>query len=104
MMGKSIRRIWVNAICEHDSLQLYIRLRKEKDVGVRFKKEVKEMKGVQQIGGSSEGVTHTIKDTERYAFADWITKLVIAKTCPCNTQRLISAVKIENFIRKCLIF
>lgn len=53
---------------------LYIRLRKEKDVGITFKKGVKEMKGVQQIGGSSDGVTHTIKDTERYAFADWITK------------------------------
>ena len=28
----------------------------------------------------------------------------ITKTCPCNIQRFFSAVKIENFIRKMLIF
>ena len=26
--------------------------------------------------------------------------LVITKTCPCNTQRFFSALKIENFIGK----
>ena len=29
---------------------------------------------------------------------------VITKTCPCNIQRFFSAVKIENFVRKNLIF
>ena len=29
---------------------------------------------------------------------------IITKTCPCNIQRIFSAVKIENFIRKMLIF
>ena len=29
---------------------------------------------------------------------------LITKTCPCNIQRFSSAVKIENFIRKFLIF
>ena len=28
----------------------------------------------------------------------------ITKTCPCNIQRFFSVVKIENFIRKILIF
>ena len=28
----------------------------------------------------------------------------ITKTCPCNKQRLFSTVKIENFIRKFVIF
>ena len=34
----------------------------------------------------------------------WYLFINISKTCPCNIQRYFSAVKIENFIGKLLIF
>lgn len=53
---------------------LYAKIKREKDAGVSFKKNISTRKGVQAIGGASEGVTHTVKDTERFAFADWINR------------------------------
>ena len=75
------------------SLQLYAKIKREKDAGVSFKKNISSRKGVQAIGGASEGVTHSIKDTERYAFADWINRLVTnsvysaIRCCFCPLER-----------------
>lgn len=54
--------------------QLYIRLKKDADVGHLFKKSVTSRTDVQQHGGSTDGITHSVKDSERYAFADWINR------------------------------
>lgn len=54
--------------------QLYIRLRKDQDIGLMFKKNVSSRTDIQQVGGSETGITHSVKDSERYAFADWINR------------------------------
>lgn len=53
---------------------LYSRLKKDTDIGHIFKKSVTARTGVQQTVGSSEGITHSVKDSERIAFADWINR------------------------------
>ncbi|KAL4224521.1 Plastin-3 [Mactra antiquata] len=51
---------------------LYARLKMSTEIGHTFKKSIATRTDVQQTVGSSEGITHSVKDTERYAFADWI--------------------------------
>ncbi|WAR02402.1 PLSL-like protein [Mya arenaria] len=53
---------------------LYSKLKKETDVSHIFKKSVSSRTDVQQHTGSSDGITHSVKDSERYAFADWINR------------------------------
>ncbi|XP_052286219.1 plastin-2-like isoform X2 [Dreissena polymorpha] len=56
---------------------LYARLKKESDVGHIFKKSVNSRTDIQQHTGSADGITHSVKDSERYAFADWINRNLI---------------------------
>ena len=39
-----------------------------------------------------------------HAKAGFPVMLLITKTCPCNIQRILSALKIEKFIGKCFMF
>jgi hypothetical protein len=58
--------------------QLYADLKKERDVGSKFKKNVKTKEGVEVHGGmtegSAEGTRHTVVDEEQVAFSNWINK------------------------------
>jgi len=58
--------------------KLYTDLKKERDVGSKFKKNVKAKEGVEVHGGmaqsSAEGTKHTVVDEEQVAFANWINK------------------------------
>ena len=60
------------------SLQLYAKLRKEKDFGIKYKKQVQTRKDIETRGGTSqasvEGTTHSIKKEETVAFSDWINR------------------------------
>ena len=55
---------------------LYANEKGKRDIGHTFKKAVTTRKGVVAQGGtsyaSSEGTTHTVKEGEEKAFADWI--------------------------------
>ncbi|CAL1545073.1 unnamed protein product [Lymnaea stagnalis] len=56
--------------------RIYTSEKSKRDIGVTFKKAVQTRQGVNTIGGTSqasvEGTTHTVKDSERVAFANWI--------------------------------
>lgn len=58
--------------------ELYMHEKSKRDVGVTFKKVVTTRQGVNTIGGtsyaSSEGTTHTVKQGEQAAFAEWINR------------------------------
>jgi hypothetical protein len=54
--------------------QLYIKLKKDQDFGHVFKKSISSRTDIKQTVGSSDGITHSVKDSERYAFADWINR------------------------------
>lgn len=57
---------------------LYIRLKKDKDIAVGFKKMVTKRENVETHGGmtqaSSEGTTHTVRNEEQAAFSEWINR------------------------------
>ncbi|KAL8618904.1 hypothetical protein ACOMHN_020323 [Nucella lapillus] len=57
---------------------LYISEKLKRDAGVTFKKAVSTRQGVATMGGtsyaSSEGTTHTVKEGEQKAFAEWINR------------------------------
>ncbi|XP_076472201.1 plastin-3-like isoform X1 [Babylonia areolata] len=57
---------------------LYAHEKSKRDAGVTFKKAVSPRQGVETLGGtsyaSSEGTTHTVKDGEQKAFAEWINR------------------------------
>lgn len=59
---------------------MYAQLEEVRNLGRKFKKQVKESVGVKHIAGtheaSSEGTTHSVKDHEVNGFADWINKWV----------------------------
>lgn len=58
--------------------QLYAKLRREKDFGIKYKKQVVTRKDIETHGGTShasvEGTTHTVKKAETTAFAEWINR------------------------------
>ncbi|GAB1601285.1 plastin-1-like [Argonauta hians] len=65
---------------------LYLDLKKHKDLGMLFKKHVQHRPGICTHGGrttaSSEGTTHSIRTAEQVAFSDWInSKLEKDKQC-----------------------
>jgi len=49
-------------------------LKKDGDIGHLFKKSVTSRTDIQQHQGITDGSTHSVKDSERYAFADWINR------------------------------
>jgi hypothetical protein len=57
---------------------LYAKLRREKDFGHKYKKQVAARQGIETHGGTSqasvEGTTHTVKKAETTAFASWINR------------------------------
>ncbi|ESO97491.1 hypothetical protein LOTGIDRAFT_203020, partial [Lottia gigantea] len=57
---------------------LYIAEKGKLDIGSKFKTMVQTKKGIQTHGGtsqaSSEGTTHSVKDAEATAFANWINR------------------------------
>lgn len=59
-------------------LQMFAKVEEVRNMGRKFKKNVKETVGVKHIAGtndaSSEGTTHSVKDHELTGFADWINK------------------------------
>ena len=61
-------------------MQLYVKLKKEHDLGHTFKKVVTKREGVENYGGmsetSTEGTTHTIGIEEEDAFTNWINRFV----------------------------
>ena len=54
--------------------QLYCKLKVKGDFGRLFRKTVSTRKDIQTTGGSTEGTTHTVKDTELPAFSEWINR------------------------------
>lgn len=59
---------------------MFAKLEDVRNLGRKFKKQVKESVGVKHIAGtndaSSEGTTHSVKANELSGFADWINKLI----------------------------
>lgn len=57
---------------------LYAKLRREKDFGIKYKKQVVTRQDIETHGGTShasvEGTTHTVKKAETTAFAEWINR------------------------------
>lgn len=77
---------------------MFAKLEEVRNLGRQFKKQVKEVKGVKHIAGttmsSSEGTTHSVKDNELSGFSDWINKLVVVETinysvysCPILSEK-----------------
>lgn len=60
---------------------MFGQLEEVRNLGRKFKKQVKESVGVKHIAGthdaSSEGTTHSVKDSDVAGFADWMNKWVI---------------------------
>lgn len=56
--------------------QLYLSLKKERDFGTQFKKQVQRREGIFTHGGtttaSTAGTTHTVRFAEQVAFSNWI--------------------------------
>lgn len=57
---------------------LYAKLKREKDFGIKYKKQVVTRKDIETHGGTSqasvEGTTHSVKKAETTAFSDWINR------------------------------
>ncbi|XP_045176272.2 plastin-2-like [Mercenaria mercenaria] len=53
---------------------LYIKLKKDQDFGHVFKKSISARTDIQQTTGGSEGSSHSVRDSERIAFASWINR------------------------------
>ncbi|CAI9729664.1 plastin-1 isoform X1 [Octopus vulgaris] len=55
---------------------LYLELKKNKDLGILFKKQVQRREGICTHGGrttaSSAGTTHSVRTAEQVAFSEWI--------------------------------
>lgn len=71
---------------------MFAQLEEMRNIGRKFKKQVKESVGVKHIAGtneaSSEGTTHSVKDNELNGFVDWINKYVVQCNCMSVTRAL----------------
>lgn len=83
MAGYEIRNLIANfdeggdqKLSLHEFQQLYLSLKKERDFGTQFKKQVQRREGIFTHGGtttaSTAGTTHTVRFAEQVAFSNWI--------------------------------
>lgn len=66
-------------------LQLYARLKAERDFGSKFKKQIARREGIDHLGGmsqtSAEGTTHSVRKEEQVAFSNWINRSALSPLC-----------------------